>query len=85
MSKKIKETVTSAGVAASVPNATPMASGKTYIRNPRNPQQLLEVQSKEGSRFRCFPVVSKDGATVTVDSKNAIYVSEEYESDCEKI
>lgn len=85
MAKKIKDTVVSSGAAASVSNATPMASGKTYIRNPRNPRQLLEVQSKEGNRFLCYPVLSKDGATVTVDSKNAVYVSEEYEAECERI
>lgn len=85
MAKKLKDTVASSGAAASVPNATPMASGKTYIRNPRNPSQILEVQNKEGNQFKCFPVVSKDGATVNVDTKNAIYVSEEYEATCEKI
>lgn len=85
MPKKVKDTVTSTGAAASVSNATPMASGKTYIRHPRNPQQLLEVQNKEGNQFKCFPVISKDGATVTTDSKNPVYISEEYEADCERI
>lgn len=85
MSKKIKDTVTSTGVAANVSNATPMASGKTYVRNPKNPQQMLEVQGKEGNQFRCFPVISKDGATVTVDSTKQVYISEDYEADCEKI
>lgn len=44
MPKKIKVAVNNDGSAASVAHATPMANGKTYIRNPRNPQQILEIQ-----------------------------------------
>jgi len=84
MPKKISTAVTSSGAAASVPQATPTSDGKSYIRNPKNPSQLLQIQSKEGNQFRCFPVVS-GGPNPIVDSKTTVYVSEEYEAQMEKI
>lgn len=85
MPKKLTNLVTAAGAAASVSNATPMADGKSYIRNPKNPSQILQVQSKEGNVFKCFAVTSKEGTVVNVDSTKAIYVSENNDTMMEAI
>lgn len=85
MAKKVKDIVSASGSAASVPNATSMSDGKTYIRNPKNRSQILQVQSKEGNVYKCFVVTRKEGTVVTVDSANAIYVSEDNDTRAERI
>lgn len=85
MSKKIKDVVTASGTAAAAPNATSMSDGKTYIKDPNIRGRILQVQEREGSGFKCFPVTKKEGSVVTVDSSTAVYVSENYEATAVRI
>lgn len=47
-----------------------------YIRSPRgrhaagsDKMELLQIAANNGNSFLCYPVIKKDGTTITVDTK----------------
>lgn len=55
------------------------SSVSTYIRNPKDPKQILQVQAKEGSEYSCFLVTGGSGANIIVDKTVTIYVHQDSE------